>query len=322
MNRRAVLALISLASAFPQASSAQTNYPVKPIKLIVQAGPGTAHDLVARPLAQGLSEEFKTPVVVENRVGASGIIGTDFVAKSAPDGYTLMFTGPVHYIGQFAFKSLPFDPVKDFRPVTKISNSHLVLVVSKDSPFSNVRQIIDHAKQKPNALRYGSTGQGTATQLAFALLNSMAGIQIQHVPYKAGGQLLTDVMGSHIDMAFFGVATALSQAKAGAVKLLGVSGLNRSRSLPDVPTIAEAALEGFEIESWGGVLAPRATPDFIVQKLNAAMVKVGQSPQFQANLIEKGIDPDVLSTALFDKQLAAESSKWRRLIELSGPAQK
>lgn len=322
MNRRDVLALISLAGVFRRLASAQAAYPVKPIKLIVQAGPGTAHDIVARPLAQGLAEELKVPVIVENRVGASGIIGTDFVAKSAPDGYTLMFTGPVHYISQFTFKSLPFDPTEDFRPISKISNTQLVLVARKDSPFSSVSQIIDHAKLNPNALRYGSTGVGGTTHLAFALLNAMAGIQMQHIPYKAGGQLMTDVIGGHVDMAFFGVATALSQARAGTVKILGVGGLKRSRSMPDVPTIAEKALPGFEIESWGGVLAPRATPDHIVQRLDAAMVKVARRPGFQAVLVANGVDPDVLSTPLFEAQLAAESPKWKRLIQLSGPAGK
>jgi tripartite-type tricarboxylate transporter receptor subunit TctC len=321
MKLRAVLALFLLVGLLPPVEAAQGTFPDRPIKLIVPFAAGTALDLAARMLAEGLSEELKTPVIVDNRTGTSGVIGTDVVAKAAPDGYTLLFTAPAHYLNEFVYPSLPYDPVKDFRPITKISNAQLVLVVAKDSPLSSVQQVIEHARAKPNALRYSSSGQGGTIHLAFALFNSMAGVQTEHVPYKDGGQALTDVIGGHVDITFTAVATARPHAGKG-LKLLGVSGLERSRAMPDVPTIAEAALPGFELVSWGGALAPKGAPDAIVERLNGAMVKVAQRPAFQEKLIAMGVDADVLPTPLFEKQIAAEIPKWKRLVEMTGAAKK
>jgi tripartite-type tricarboxylate transporter receptor subunit TctC len=320
MKRRAVLALPLVAALLPVAGRAQGSFPDRPIRLVVPFAPGTALDLAARLLGVALNEEFKVPVIIDNRVGASGLIGTDIVAKADPDGYTLLFTAPAHYINQFAFASLPFDAVKDFRPVAKISNAHLVMVVGKDSPFTTVRQVIDYAKANPGKLRYSSSGQGGTIHLAFSLFNAMAGVQIEHVPYKSGAQALTDVIGGHVEITFTAVATALPHGKQGTLKLLAVSGLQRSRTMPDVPTVAEAALPGFEMTSWGGTLAPKATPDAIVERLNAAIVKVAQRPDFQERLVAMGVEPDILDTAAFARQIEAEIPKWKRLTEMTGVA--
>jgi tripartite-type tricarboxylate transporter receptor subunit TctC len=325
MKRRALLAFPFVAGLLPPAASAQVGgaqagYPDKPIKLIVPFAPGTALDVVARLTAAGLNDELKVPVVVDNRLGASGVVGTEIVAKADPDGYTLLFTAPAHYINQFVFPSLPFDAVKDFRPVTKISNAHLVMVVGKDSPFSTVRQVIDYAKANPGKLRYSSSGLGGTIHLAFSLFNAMAGVQIEHVPYKSGAQALTDVIGGHVEITFTAVATALPHGKQGSLKLLAVSGLQRSRAMPDVPTVAEAALPGFEMTSWGGALAPQATPDALVERLNAAIVKVAQPADFQAKLVAMGVEPDLLPTAVFARQIDAEIAKWKRLTEMTGVA--
>lgn len=321
MKRRAVLALPLLAGVLPLAARAQGSYPDRPIRLIVPFSTGTALDLAARMMAAGVGEELKQSIVVDNRLGASGVIGTEAVAKAAPDGYTLLFTAPAHYINQFAFASLSFDAVKDFRPITKISNAHLVMVVGKDSPFTNVRQVIEYAKANPGKLRYSSSGQGGTIHLAFSLFNSMAGTKIEHVPYKSGAQALTDVIAGHVDITFTAVASALPHGKQGTLKLLGVSGLQRSRAMPDVPTVAEAALPGFELTSWGGALAPAGTPDAIVQRLNAAIVKVAQQPDFQAKLVAMGVEPDVLPTQAFARQIEGEIPKWKRLTEMTGVAQ-
>lgn len=321
MKRRSFLPLPLMAGWLPLPGHAQAAYPDKPVKLIVPFAPGTALDLAARLTAAALQEELKATVVVENRVGASGVVGTDAVAKAAADGHTLLFTAPAHYINQFAFATLPYDAVKDFRPVTKVSNAQLVMVVPKSSPLSTPRQVIEHAKANPGKLRYSSSGQGGTIHLAFSLFNSMAGVQIEHVPYKSGGQALTDVIAGHLDITFTAVATALPFAKEGTLKLLGVSGLQRARTMPDVPTIAEAALPGFELTSWGGLLAPRATPDAVVERLNAAIVKVGQRPEFQDKLLAMGVDPDILPTAAFARQIDAEVPKWKRLTEMTGVAQ-
>ena len=320
MKRRAVLALPFVAGLLPAIARAQAGFPDKPIRLVVPFAPGTALDLAARLLGVALSEELKVPVIIDNRVGASGLIGTDIVAKADPDGYTLLFTAPAHYINQFAFASLPFDAVKDFRPVAKISNAHLVMVVGKDSPFTSVRQVIDHARANPGKLRYSSSGQGGTIHLAFSLFNAMAGVQIEHVPYKSGAQALTDVIGGHVEVTFTAVATALPHGKQGTLKPLAVSGSRRSHTMPDVPTVAEAALPGFEMTSWGGALAPKATPDAIVERLNAAIVKVGRRPEFQDRLVAMGVEPDILDTAAFARQIEAEIPKWKRLTEMTGVA--
>ncbi|NYT26160.1 tripartite tricarboxylate transporter substrate binding protein [Alcaligenaceae bacterium] len=321
MKRRSVLALPLLAATLPLISRAQETWPAKPIRLVVPFAPGTALDIVGRLAAAGASDELNVPIVVENKIGASGTIGTDIVAKAAPDGYTALFTAPAHYINQFVYASLPYHAVQDFKPVTKISNAQLVLVVGKDSPFTSLRQIIEFAKANPNKLRYSSSGLGGTIHLAFSLLNQMADTQIEHVPYTSGGQALTDVIAGHVDVTFTAVATALSHGKAGTLKLLGVSGLQRSRSMPDVPTVAEAALPGFELTSWGGALVRKDVPDAIVKKLNAAFVKVAQSPEFQARLVAVGVEPDLLPTAAFARQIEAEVPKWQHIIELTGAAQ-
>jgi tripartite-type tricarboxylate transporter receptor subunit TctC len=321
MKRRTLLALPFAAAALPMPGFAQGSFPDRPIKLIVPFAPGTALDIVARHAAAGAAEELKQPMVVENKLGASGVIGTDNVAKAPADGYTLLFTAPAHYINQFVFASLPFDAVKDFRPVTKISNAQLVLVVGKNSPFSNVKQVIEFAKANPKKLRYSSSGLGGTIHLAFALFNQMAGTQIEHVPYTSGGQALTDVIAGHLDITFTAVATALPHGKAGNLKLLATSGLQRSHTMPDVPTVSEAALPGFELTSWGGTLAGKGVPDAVVEKLNAAFVKVAQRPDFQAKLVAAGVEPDLLPTAAFQKQIDAEVPKWKRLVEMTGAAQ-
>jgi tripartite-type tricarboxylate transporter receptor subunit TctC len=323
MSRRALSRVCLIAGlTVSAAAAAQTGFPDKPIKLIVPFSQGTALDLVARMIGEGLTDEFKSPVIVENRLGASGVIGTEAVAKAAPDGYTLLFTSPAHYLNQNLYKSLPYDAVKDFRPVTKISNAQLVLVVAKDSPFSTVKQVIDHAKAKPNDLRYSSAGLGSTTQLSSALFNAMAGIKVDHVPYKSGAQAMTDVMGGHVSMTFTAVATALPHSQAGTLKTLGVTGLGRSRSMPNVPTIDEAGVPGFELVSWSGALAPRGTPDAIVEKLNAAMVKIAQRPEFQARLVKMGVEPEVMPTAVFDRQIVDDLPKWAKIAEMSGASEK
>lgn len=322
MKRRSVLALPLAAAGLPLPALAQGTYPDKPIKMIVPFAPGTALDLAGRLAGAGVSDELKVPVIVENKLGASGVIGTDIAAKAPADGYTLLFTAPAHYINQFVFPSLPYDAVKDFRPITKISNAQLVMVVGKNSPFSTVKQVIEYAKANPGKLRYSSSGLGGTIHLAFALFNQMAGTQIEHVPYTSGGQALTDVIAGHLDITFTAVATALPHGKAGTLKLLAVSGLHRSRSMPDVPTLSEAALPGYELTSWGGALAARAVPDAVVEKLNAAFVKVGQRPELQNKLIATGVEPDVLPTDVFARQIEAEVPKWKHLIEITGAAHK
>jgi tripartite-type tricarboxylate transporter receptor subunit TctC len=316
------LAILALCAPFSGPASANAIFPDKPIKLVVPFSTGTALDLVARVVAQKLSVELGSPVVVDNRLGASGLIGTEAAAKAQADGYTLLFTSPAHYLNQYLYKSLPYDAVEDFTPVTKISNAQLVLAVSRNSQFSTAGEVLDYAKANPNKLRYSSAGLGSTTQLSSALMNAMAGVKIEHVPYKSGSQALTDVMGGHVDMTFTAVATALPHANGGTLKVLGVSGLQRSQSMPDVPTLAESAVPDYELVSWSGAFAPKGTPDAVIEKLNAAMVKIAEEPEFQARLVAMGVEPDVMSSDVFKKLIKDDLPKWKRIAELSGAVQK
>lgn len=194
------------------------------------------------------------------------------------------------------------------------------MVVGRNSPFTSVKQVIEYAKANPKQLRYSSSGLGATIHLAFSLFNQMAGTQIEHVPYTSGGQALTDVIAGHVDITFTAVATALAQGKSGNLKLLGVSGLQRSQTMPDVPTIAETALPGFELTSWGGALATKGVPDAVISKVNAALVKVAQRPEFQSKLVAIGLEPDLLPTPAFARQIEGEIPKWKRLVETTGAA--
>lgn len=293
-------------------------YPSKPIKVVVPFAVGTALDIVARAVGDGLQSELGVPVVVENRLGASGVIGTDAVAKAPPDGYTVLFTSPAHYLNTSLYRKLPYDAVKDFRPVTKISSAQLVLIVPKSSPIASAKELVAQAKLKPGALTYSSAGSGSTTQLCSALFNAMAGVNIAHIPYKSGAQAMTDLVGGQVSTTFTAVATALPHVKAGTVRALGVSGLKRSGAMPDVPTIAEAAIPGYELVSWGGALVRAGTPDDVVQRLDSALVRLASKPDFQAKLIGMGVDMDLMPTAEFAAKLADEVPKWAKVAEAAG----
>lgn len=308
-------ALAAFAWCGLHSSALAQDYPSKPIRIVVPFAVGTALDVVARATGDGISQELKVPVIVENRLGASGVVGTDSVAKAPPDGYTILFTSPAHYLNTSLYKKLPYDAVKDFRPVTKISNAQLVLLVPKSSPFNSAKELVAAAKAKPGELTYSSAGNGSTTQLCSALFNAMAGVDIKHIPYKSGGQAVMDLIGGQISTTFTAVATAIPHVKSGSVKALGVSGLVRSPSMPDVPTISEAALPGYELVSWSGALVRAGTPDEIVAKLNAAMVRVASKPEFQARLGAAGVEMDLMPTDVFTAKVAQEVPKWAKVAE-------
>lgn len=320
MNRntfvRTLLALTAAACASTQVQAQA--YPSKPIRLIVPFAVGTAVDIVARAVGDGLQAELGVSVIIDNKLGASGVIGADVVAKAPADGYTVLFTSPAHYLNTSLYKKLPYDAVRDFRPVTKISSAQLVFIVPKSSSVSSAKDLIAQAKAKPGNFTYSSAGYGSTTQLCSALFNAMAGINITHVPYKSGAQAMTDLIGGQVSTTFTAVATALPHVKAGTVRALGVSGLKRSTAMPDIPTISEAALPGFELVSWGGALVRTGTPDDIVEKLNAAIVRIASKPEFQSKLIGMGIDMDLVATAGFAAKLVEEIPKWAKIAETAG----
>lgn len=290
----------------------------KPILIIAPFAPGTAVDYVGRLVARSLGEQFKTSVVIENRLGASGQIGTAAVAKAAPDGQTLLFTSPAHYINRSLYRNLTYDPVKDFRPVMRMSNAMLVLVVPKSSPVGTQAELIAHARARPGKLSYSSAGSGSTTQLPMALFNSMANIDITHIPYKSGAQALTDTISGEVFMTATAITTALPHIKSGSLKAIAVTGATRSQSLPDVPTVAEGGLPGYEFVSWNGMFAPAGTADAVVARLEAAMTRLAATPEFRERLVANGLELEPLGTKAFADRLVTEIPLWERIVKISG----
>lgn len=319
VNRKTLVATLAAVACLlaPAGASAQ-DYPSKPILIIAPFSPGTAVDFVARLAARSLGEQFKTPVAVENRMGASGQIGAAAVAKATPDGHTLLFTSPAHYINQSLYKNLPYDPVRDFRPVMRISNAMLVLVVPKSSPVGTQAELIAYLRARPGKLSYSSAGSGSTTQLPAALFNSMANLDVTHIPYKSGAQALTDTISGEVFMTMTAITTAQPHIKAGMLKAIGVSGMARSHSLPDVPTIAEGGLPGYEFVSWNGLLAPAGTPNEVVARLEAALTRAVASAEFRERLLGAGLEPEPLGARAFADRLLVEIPMWERVVKISG----
>lgn len=312
----AVLALVTI-SGVAVAQTAE-NYPSRPITLVVPFSPGTGADVTGRFIADQLSKEWQMSVVVENRVGANGIIGTGQVARAAPDGYTLLFTASAHLVNAALYKKLPFNSVIDFKPVARVSDTPSVLVVPMSSPVNNLSELIAYAKARPGQLNYASGGNGSITHLAPALLNSMAETDIKHIPYKGGSQALTDTIGGQVFMSFTAVATGAPMIKSGKLKAIAVSGLQRSKLLPDTPTMDEAGLKGFDVVSWNGILAPAGTPDEVVLRISTTILRLARNPVFVNTMIAQGVEVRVLGSEDFSGQFGAEAERWAKVVTISG----
>jgi len=311
MRFLAAMLLVVLAGS----ASAQT-YPNRPIRLIVPFAPGGSADLVGRLLAQQMSESFGQPVIVENKGGASGMLGNDYVAKSAPDGYTLTVgtLGPFA-VNQTLFESVPYDNLHDFAPVTLTGVSSHILVAHPSVPAQNVTELIELAKAKPGQLTFASSGTGNATHLTFELFKARAGIDIVHVPYKGGGPAMADLVGGQVLFSFASMASAVPFVKAGRLRAIAVSGAQRSALFPDVPTVAESGLPGFASEDWQGILAPAKTPADVVLRLNGEVARVLALPQVKAKLVAAGFDARTSTPEWFGQFIQAETLKWARLLK-------
>ena len=310
---------ITLACVLAAAGAAVAQgYPAKPVRLVVPVAPGGGTDILARTIAQKLGESLGQLVVVENRGGAAGNIGTDFVGKSAADGYTLVIVNPSFAVNTNLYTNQPFDSVRDFAPITHLTSSPLLLVAHPSLPVKTVRQLIALAKARPGQINFASPGSGQSPHLAGELFNTMAGVKMVHVPYRGGGAALTDLMGGHITLYFGGIISTLPHAKAGKLHMLAVSSVQRSRSIPDVPTIAEAALPGFEAVGWYGILAPAGTPKEIIAQLSTALMKIVGAPDMQARLIEDGSEPVGGSPEKFAAFIRSEIAKWGKVVRESG----
>lgn len=316
MHRRTFAGALALAALAPAAFAA--DWPDgKTIRIVVATGVGSGSDLTARQIATGLGKELNTPVIIENKTGAGGVIGTDFVAKAAPDGYTLLGTYAQHYTNQLVQKT-PYDAIKDFEPIARIANSALVISVAANSPYKTLKDVIEAAKQKPGFITYGSSGNGTTSHMAAALFEHMAGVKLNHVPYKAPGQVALDAAAGQIDLSFNGMSSVLPLIKGGRLRPLAVTTPQRSQSLPDVPTVAELGHPGYEAASPIWIFAPRGTPQAIVNKLSEAVVRQAQSQGFRDLCLNQGLEVDIQNAATAKAVGPAELEKWRKLMSVAG----
>ena len=318
-GRRAWLACaLLLLALICTAAGAQTAYPSKPIRLLVGYPPGGATDIVARILAQKLGERLGQPVVVDNHPGAGGIVASEKVAKAAPDGYTLVLANTAHGINPSLFGSLPYDTVASFTPVIKVADLTLVLVVNPALPARSVGELIALARARPGALHYASSGVGQSLHLAGELLKSMAAVDIVHVPYKGSAQARTGLLAGEVEMMFESAIGVLPFVQSGRLRALGVSGAQRSPALPDVPTLSEAGIAGYEASGWIGILAPAGTPPAIVASLNADVNAVLRQPDVSAQFAASGADVAGGSPDRFAVFIAAEIAKWSKVVKATG----
>ncbi|HKS64569.1 MAG TPA: tripartite tricarboxylate transporter substrate binding protein [Xanthobacteraceae bacterium] len=309
------LALLSLGSF---GSAQAQDYPARQVRMIVPFGAGGPADVYARIIAQHLSEQLKQTFIVENRPGAGSIIGSDAVAKSPPDGYTLLVMSNTHTTNESLVANKPFQLMRDFVPVAPLNYSDLIMVVHPSVAAKDLKEFIALAKKDPGKLNYASSGVGTPYHMAGELFKSMSETDIVHVPHKASGEARNAVLGGHVQMMFDAITTMASNVAAGQVKALATTGTKRSELTPNVPTVAEAGVPGYEATIWLGVMAPAGTPQPIVDKLNAEIAKVINRPDVKDAWAKQGAVPMVMSPAEFDKYLRADIEKWAKVVQKSG----
>jgi tripartite-type tricarboxylate transporter receptor subunit TctC len=311
------LAFLLLVLAF--AAEAQQPYPSRPVRIVVPLSPGGFADTPARMLAPRLSESFGRQFFVENKPGAGGTIGWDFVAKSAPDGYTLAITGSTHLITAHLYKNLAYDVFKDFTHIAMLASGPYVLVVNPQKvKADSVRDLIALAKAKPSEIDFASSGNGSSQHLVGALFNSMTGAQLNHVPYKGSGPAMQDLIGGQVGVSFAGVPNVLSHVKSGRLKALGVTTATRWSELPNVPTLAEAGVPDYEANLWLSISGPANMPAELVQRLNAEIAKALRDPELQANFRAGGVDATTMTPQELLALTRAEYEKWGRVVRETG----
>ncbi len=304
-----ILAALAAFQAHPQ------DYPAKPIRIVVPFSPGGVADNSARVVADSLGARLGRQILVENRPGASGNIGTQAVAQASPDGYTLLlgFDGTM-VINPHVFPKIPFDTLKDFAPVTKLGDATLILVAHPSVPARNLAEFIAHAKARSGSFAYGTSGTGGTPHLAGELLKLRAGIALEHVPYKGGGQAITDAVGGQIPLVFTAIATAQQYVRAGRLVGLGVPGARRSAALPEVPTFVESGLPGFDVSSWTGIFAPAGTPRPVIDKLQRELAAVLRTAFVRERYAVLGIEPVGNSSQEFGDQVRADLARWEKVV--------
>ncbi|HEY4371766.1 MAG TPA: tripartite tricarboxylate transporter substrate binding protein [Burkholderiales bacterium] len=306
------------AALFAAAAPAQT-WPAKPVRLIVPQGAGGATDIFARMIGQKLAARWGQPVVVENHAGAAGVIGTDLVAKSPADGYTLLLTyAGSQAVNQSLYSKIPFDSVKDFAPAATLAVTPFFFVSGPKAPAQDFKGLITYARAHPGTVTYGSSGNGSINHLLGEMLKTETGVNMVHVPYKAVAAAMTDVMGGQIDTAFASVPSVIQNIRAGKMRALAVSSAKRNAAAPDVPAIAELGYPGFDVNPWWGILAPAATPRAIVSKINADVAEILKTAEVQAFFRQQGADVYITTPEAFLKQLQDDVRKWAVVVKNSG----
>lgn len=312
------LAVVAAFSVNVAAGPMADGYPNKPVRFIAPYPPGGTVEILARALGQKMSETWGRPVIVDNRPGASGIIGSQLAAKASPDGYTLLMVPVTHVTNASLYKNLPFDPIKDFTPLSLVGSQPLMLVVNPSLPVKSVRDLIALARSKPGQLNYGSSGNGTSQHLATELFKSMTNVNLVHVPYKGSAAALTDVIAGQLSLMFPQMATAIGFSKAGRLKPLAVTSAKRSPAMPDLPTVAEAGVPGYESTAWFCALGPAGMPKDIVSKINAEIVKIVNTSDLRDRMSTQGVELIGTTPTETGAFLKSELAKYSKLINQIG----
>jgi tripartite-type tricarboxylate transporter receptor subunit TctC len=309
--RRAAIAIACAFVAMP----AFADYPDKPIRIVVPFPAGGGTDIVARVIGPHFSAELKQPVVFDNKAGAATVIGTEQVANAQADGYTLLFTSSALTANASLMKKLPYDPLRSFEPIGGAALHPFVLVAHPSVPANNLKELLAYAKQNPGKMSYASVGPGSSQHLGMELLKRMAGVDMVHVPYRGSAPAMTDLLGGQVQLMFNGVSPTLPHIRAGKLKVLATDSDRRVPVLPDVPTVSEAALPGYKITTWSGLLAPAAVPADIREKLASAWARAMAKPEVQRDLAERGLVPNHLAPQPFAQLLRADKDEWAKLVK-------
>lgn len=317
--RRALLGAFGLALLLaPFLVQAQDNYPSKPIRLVVPYPPGGPTDLTARIVANDMSTTLGQSIIIDNRPGASGMIGAEQVAKAAPDGYTFLANASLHVINPYLYPDMRFDAIKDFVPITQLAAVPLVLVVPANSPLQSLKDLVEYGRKNPGKLAFGSAGNASAQHLAGESFKSVAHIEMQHVPYKGSAPALADLAGGQIQLMFDSMPSAMALIKAGKLRPIAVTTSKRSQTLPDLPTVAELGYPGFDMATWYGYWAPKGTPAAIVEKLAKAAAAALKKPQVIDQYANLGAEPVGSTPAEFARYNVSEMNKWGEIVRKSG----
>ncbi|MBA4791813.1 MAG: tripartite tricarboxylate transporter substrate binding protein [Rhizobiales bacterium] len=323
LARRSFLALAALALAVPaaglSAGPAAAAFPDRPVRIVVPFPPGGSNDVIARLLAENLSQQWKQPVIVDNRSGAGGNVGAGEVARAEPDGYTLLLSAPGPLaINSWLYKSLTYDPLKDFAPIALVANVPIVLAVNPSLKANSVKELVALAKAEPGKLNYGSSGNGTTNHLAGELFETLAGIKLEHVPYRGAAPAMNDLVAGHIPVMFDNMPAVRPQVDAGKIRALAVCGTQRSALFPELPTMIEAGVPGFDASAWFGIVAPAKTPQPVLDTLIAGVKTALSQPETVKKFTDLGAEPGTLFGPAFGKFLETESTKWGKVVTEAG----